>query len=181
MKASFETVSERTYLSRCRVLLLTVCLGCLSMTAARAQDKPAVTVKLTAQKVAVAADGQETLGPGDKTLPGDTILYTATYRNQSEAPVRGLQATLPIPAGQEYVSGSATPGRAEACTVNGLFQRIPLKRMARGPDGQEREEPVPFSEYRKLRWTIGELKAGAATSVSARARVSAVTPPPAKP
>ena len=181
MSATFKTAQGRTNGIRHRVLLVIVCLGCLTGTTTRAEDKPAVTVKLTAQKVVVTADGHETLTAGDKTVPGDTILYQATYRNQSESSVRGLLATLPIPAGLEYVSGSATPARAEACTVNGLFHRIPLKRMVQGPDGQQLEETVPFSEYRKLRWTIGELPAGATTSVSARARVAAGTPPPTKP
>ena len=99
------------------------------------------------------------------------ILYTATYRNRGQSAAHNLQATLPIPEGLEYLPTSATPVNAQACTADGRFQTMPLQRTVSGPDGKPHTVVVPFAEYRKLRWAIGELAAGKTVKVTARARV----------
>ena len=47
--------------------------------------------------------------------------------------------------------------------------------LSRTVDGQQ--EPVPYNEYRMLRWSLGQLPANGAATVSARARVEEVQPP----
>ena len=39
------------------------------------------------------------------------------------------------------------------------------------PTGEKKEEQVPFSEYRALRWELGSLDAGKTTLISARAKL----------
>jgi len=45
--------------------------------------------------------------------------------------------------------------------VDGItFAAFPLRRPVRQPDGTVIEQPIPWSEYRALRWSIGDLNAG---------------------
>ena len=98
------------------------------------------------------------------------IEYAATYRNSSRAPVSNLEATLPIPPHTEYLAGSAQPATAQASVDARSFSRQPLVRKA-NRDGREIEEPVPFREYRYLRWFPGELRGGSSMTFTARVRV----------
>lgn len=148
---------------------------CLLTTAAWAQDKN-LDIKLTVQKVAVTADGKETLEAGDKAKPGETVQYTAVYKNLTKGSLKGLQANLPIPVGMEYLPDSATPKTGVLATVDGVkFADVPLKRKVKASDGKEIEELVPYSQYRGLRWTVGELPAEKSVTVSARTTVGGGT------
>lgn len=139
---------------------------------AAAQAEPAVKAELTQMQV-VTENGKETLKPVQSVKPGDLIEYRVVYTNRSPKAVRDVQAELPIPEGLEYQPKSARPAQnAEAAVKGGAFAREPLMREAAGG----KKEPVPYSEYRRLRWTLGQIAAGAKTEVSARARVSAGVP-----
>jgi uncharacterized repeat protein (TIGR01451 family) len=151
------------------VVLLAACAA-LPMSAL-AQTQSDVAVELTVEQVIVSPDGKETLASAEKTKPGDTLLYTANHRNVSKFPVQRVQANLPIPAGMEYLADTARPDGAKASTDGVHFFPMPLKRMVKVPDGTEREELVPLSEYRKLRWDIGSIEPGQSAVVSARVRV----------
>ncbi len=130
--------------------------------------KDEVTVKLTASKVAPGKDGKETLVSADEAKPGEVIQYEAVYRNETKGAVKGLEATVPIPAGLELIADSAKPAGAQASTDGQTFAATPLMTKA---TATEKSAPVPLSEYRALRWTIPELAAGASTTVTLRARV----------
>jgi hypothetical protein len=45
-------------------------------------------------------------------------------------------------------------------------------RMVTLSDGKRESRPVPLSEYRYLRWNLGELKPGAQAVVTARMRMA---------
>ena len=145
---------------------------------AKPVETAAVTVALQQFKVVKAIDGKEQLLDAASVKPGDVLEYAATYTNKTGKPVSGLVADLPIPEGLEYLPRSAKPGATlvKAAVKDGEFAAEPLMRKAR--DGKA--EPVPYSEYRALRWTLGQLPAGGVTSVSARAKVEVVVPPAPK-
>jgi uncharacterized repeat protein (TIGR01451 family) len=134
-----------------------------------------VTVELQQSKVVQATDGKEQLLDAASVKPGDVLEYTVTYTNKTGKPVSGLVADLPIPEGLEYLPRSAKPGATlvKAAVKDGAFAAEPLMRKTR--DGKA--EPVPYSDYRALRWTLGQLPAGGVASVSARAKVEVVVPP----
>jgi uncharacterized repeat protein (TIGR01451 family) len=150
---------------------------------ASAQQPNPIESRLEARKVVVAADGKEGFAAADAAKPGDVIEYTATYRNTATQPVRNLEATLPIPANTELVSGSATPVGARAAVDSRSFDKVPLKRKVRR-GAAEVEETVPLAEYRALRWYPGELGPGRSIVFKARVRVlddrPATGPPGAK-
>lgn len=137
-----------------------------------ASAKDDVAVSLTASRVTVKPGGRESLVAAEKANPGDVLEYRASYRNTAPAPVRQLAATLPIPAGTEFVPGTAEPAGAMASLDGRTFEAMPLKRKVRLADGREVVQDVPSSEYRYLRWTIAEIAGGAERSVRARVRVS---------
>jgi uncharacterized repeat protein (TIGR01451 family) len=137
-----------------------------------------VAVELTQFKVVVAADGKEQLVDANAVRPGDVIEYRATYTNRTGRDVGGLIADLPIPEGLAYLPRSAQPGatQVQAAVKDGRYAPEPL--MRKTPDNKS--EPVPYADYRALRWTLGRLPVGGVTAVSARAQVEVVVPPPPK-
>jgi uncharacterized repeat protein (TIGR01451 family) len=132
-----------------------------------------VVVTLKAQKVLRGPDGNEVLKVADRAMPGEVIQYDAIYKNESKNGVRNLVPTLPIPPGLEYIPDSAKPAPAKASLDGKTFEPLPLKRQVKLATGETVEQPVPPSEIRALRWELGDLDAGAAAQISARARLAA--------
>jgi uncharacterized repeat protein (TIGR01451 family) len=132
-----------------------------------------LTATLEAHKVVLADNGKEQLVAASKAKPGDVLEYRATYRNISAKPLRAVMATLPVPSrGVEYLPNSAAPAGVEASINGAQFAPAPLKRLVTTPDGKPQQQLVPASEYRFLRWPLGDLPAGASKTVSARVRVT---------
>ncbi|HYM82232.1 MAG TPA: hypothetical protein VEY91_12585 [Candidatus Limnocylindria bacterium] len=129
-------------------------------------------VSLTAHRVVVDARGRESLRPGDRAKPGELVEYRAAYRNAGALALRKVEATLPIPAGTEYLARSARPAPALASVDGQRFEPLPLKRLVRRPDGREELQEVPASEYRFLRWSLGAIEGRTTQTVRARVRVS---------
>jgi uncharacterized repeat protein (TIGR01451 family) len=150
------------------VLAGTGALLCLA--AAWAQNAE-VESRLSVQRVAAQADGRESLGPATSVKPGDVLEYSSSYRNVGKAPARSLQATLPIPAGTEFLPGSTRPVAATASTDGMNFAPLPLKRKLKQADGREVEQLVPTAEYRALRWAPVDLPPGQTLQFVARVRV----------
>jgi uncharacterized repeat protein (TIGR01451 family) len=124
---------------------------------------------LIAQKV-VVVDGRESLVDAQAARPGDVIEYMATYRNAGKDRVSGLQATLPIPRETELIPGTVRPAGAKASVDGRTFADMPLRRTV-VRNGRNVEEPVPYRDYRALRWFAGVLGSGAAVTYTARVRV----------
>lgn len=146
--------------------------------AASTAAKSAVQVELTQARVVKGADGKEQLLDASSVKPGDILEYRATYKNISDKPVQGVVATLPIPEGLEYLPTSAKPGAklVQAATKEAVYAAEPLNRVVAG-----KSVPVPYAEYRSLRWSLGQLPAGGEAAVSARAKVQTYVPPAAIP
>lgn len=163
--------------------LVAVCLLSLGSISALAGDatptataKPASTVgaTLSAMKVSLGADKKEVLSSADKVAPGDLLEYKVTYQNNSKTQLKQLTATLPLPVGTTYVAGSAKPAGAMASVDDKSFAAMPLKRKVKKADGTLEEQLVPLSEYRALRWKLGELAEKNKTVASARVHVNQV-------
>jgi uncharacterized repeat protein (TIGR01451 family) len=127
---------------------------------------------MTNNRVVTGADGKQTLQDGSYARPGDVLEYHAVYRNNGTKPARDLLATLPVPAnGLEYLPKTAFPDGVQASLDGKTFATPPLMRTVKLPDGKEVLREVPVSEYRFLRWKLGELPAGKSVTVGARMRV----------
>jgi uncharacterized repeat protein (TIGR01451 family) len=131
-----------------------------------------VSVQMTNNRVVTGTDGKQTLQDGSHARPGDVLEYHATYKNNGAKPARDLLATLPVPRnGLEYLPKTAFPDGVQASLDGKTYGTPPLMRTVKLPDGKEVLREVPLSEYRFLRWKLGELQPGKSVQVGARMRV----------
>ena len=163
-----------SYLSCSLLVGVLAIMPAMAQQAGSAAPKP-VEATLSVFHVGKNADGKEVLLPADKASPGDTLEYQTVHKNNSKSAINSLTATLPLPEGISYVAGSAKPANAQASLDGKVFAAIPLKTMVKGADGKLEERLVPYSEYRALRWVLGELQANEPVTVSARALVNPVS------
>lgn len=141
-------------------------------------NKGDLSISLVAQKVVKQSNGQDQLQPAERAFPGEVIQYDALCHNQGSEALRRVEPTLPIPAGMVYVPDSAKPAPAQASLDGKNFQPIPLRRKVVLPNGAVELREVPATEYRALRWFIGEMAPGSKTTVIARTRLIPVTTEP---
>ena len=138
-----------------------------------------IVAHMTQMRVVTDAGGKETLQDASSIRPGDIVEYRVTYTNNGKQPVKDLVATMPLPVETEYLPKTAKPGVAiaQAAAVDGRYAPEPLMRKVAGKTDAQ---PVPYTEYRSLRWPLGQLPAGGVTEVSARVRVLTSTAPVAQ-
>jgi uncharacterized repeat protein (TIGR01451 family) len=132
-----------------------------------------VRVTLQAARV-TTANSHEVLASADQAKPGEILEYRAIYTNDGKSAVRQMLATLPIPAGVEYLPRTAAPAVVLASLDGKSFDAVPLMRSERTADGREVIREIPASEYRFLRWTVGTLAAKQSRTVTARVRVAPI-------
>lgn len=144
----------------------------LSLTAsvafAKTEAKQPVSIELSAYQITTNPKGETSFQPVNKVKPNDVIEYRATYTNNTAAPIKNLNATLPIPADTQFLAKSS-PAAAQASTDGVNFAATPLKRKV----GTQTVN-VPLQEYRALRWTIAEILPGKSVTVTAQTRVNSV-------
>jgi len=148
-------------------LFLALCLFQLSSAFAAPSD-----VEVTLKAFQVVGSKQDVkLVPTTRANPGDTIEYQVTYRNGGTTPARQTKAVLPVPAGgMAYLPDTALPASVEASLDGKTFAPVPLKREVM-KEGKKVTETVPPTEYRFLRWDLGDLPAGQAVTVKSRMRL----------
>ncbi|MQR01209.1 hypothetical protein [Glaciimonas soli] len=132
--------------------------------------------QLSANRIEASANGEQ-LKSADKAGPGDVVEYRARYVNKGNSGVNSLVAVLPIPVGATYLDGTAkstNAGTPQASLDGVSFAAMPLKRVIKAADGKEKQELVPYAEYRALRWNLGQLAAGKEALVSLRVRINPV-------
>jgi uncharacterized repeat protein (TIGR01451 family) len=148
------------------VLTTLALLACLPAFAAEGP----LSARLEAYRVVTDAHGAERLAPDSTARPSDVVEYRTTYRNSSPKALRQVAATLPVPTGFVYVSGTAT--RGVLASLDGVtFAAVPLTRRIKGAAGNEITVPVPLAEYRALRWNLGDMPANSTRVVTARMRM----------
>lgn len=160
-----EEQSARRFSLRLFIAILLVSLSTASFAA-----EP-LEIKMSVDKV-VQAEGKESSLPAEKVKPGDTVRYTAKYRNTSALPLRDLNAVVPIPAGMDYTPGKDLPAPSRASLDGKTFETIPLKRKVKMADGSEQWQVVPASEYRAVSWSVAELAANQSVQLAVRATIA---------
>jgi uncharacterized repeat protein (TIGR01451 family) len=135
-------------------------------------DNHGIVVDVKAAKVAVEADGRQMLASVRDAGPGDVVEYHLTYRNTSSQRASNVIGTMKIPAHRLiYIPDSATLRNLYASVDGVKYSPVPLMRKVKRADGTETAELVPVSDYRYLRWQLGDLPAHGSTSVKARLRI----------
>ena len=148
-------------------------VACASSMAAAAQ--PALTSVLHVEKVR-RVHGKEVVGPVLRATPGEVLRYEAVYTSHDRATIRGLLVTLPVPAHTVF-EPPRDKGMAPAqASIDGKhFVTYPAMRLVRTAGGAMVKKPVPDSQYRDLRWSIGTLAPGASKTVYMDVKVPAFT------
>jgi len=112
-------------------------------------------------------DGREQVESASEALPGETLEYRLTYENTSEAPLRALVITGPVPASTDYVGDSAATMVASELVVSidggTTWEAEPVIRTRTNADGSTEEYTVPPAEYTHVRWQSGQQLAAGAT------------------
>ena len=169
-----------TRLFAAQALVVTAfCLVVAPSMAQKAAPEPAGVKSVLSQKlVTVGADGKEVLADAAQIKPGEKMEYAITYTNNTKDAAKGLQATLPIPAGTQYLPSTAKPVLVLASLDGKTFALPPLKRKV-VKDGVTTEVEVPATEYRALRWRMGDLAPAQSVTASARVLVNPLINAPA--
>lgn len=155
-----------------RLIKLASCIAAVAISTlpatvlANTAAKDPVSIELVAYKLSTNIKGEVEAQAATQAKPNDVIEYRATYTNNTDKTIKGLQATLPIPPDTQFLAKSS-PAQAQASTDGVNFAAMPLKRKVGGQTVN-----VPLQEYRALRWTIAELPAGKSVVVTAQTRVS---------
>ncbi len=161
-----------------RSLVLAICLLAAASHASRVAAAERADLRLSAYKLGAVVHNvqlRESLKTLDGIRPGDTIEYEAVYVNGTPALAKNVQVTLPVPAGGlQYLGTSATTPLQQASLDGQRFDAVPLMRNETLADGRVVKRAVPLAEYRALRWTLGDLEAGATRTLKARMQLPAL-------
>lgn len=142
-----------------------------------AQGSGDVVSTLSVNRITTNAQRTEIAEPVKTAKPGDVLEYVADYKNNGKNAAKSLEATLPIPVGTEYIPDSARPSASQASVDGATFESLPLKRKVKQADGKLVEQPVPYADYRFLRWPARDLDAGKILAYSTRVKVVADVAP----
>lgn len=123
-----------------------------------ASDEPLVS-RMEVLRVLEADDGSERTEPASEALPGDVLEYRLSYENRSDAPLRALVITGPVPANTDYVDDSGATRVASEFVVSidggASYEPEPVVRERTLADGSVEEYVVPPREYTHVRWRSG--------------------------
>ncbi len=114
-------------------------------------------------------------GDPEALLPGDVVLYRLRFTNLTADSVRQVVFENPVPAGLDYVAGSAGADRADvtleySIDSGGTYSAAPMAETV--VDGQTVLRPAPPETYTHIRWTLsGWLQPQAAVTAEYRARL----------
>jgi len=119
-------------------------------------------------------------GDSNALLPGDVVQYSLVFTNVTDAPVRSVEFTDPMPPGLTYVTQSARSDRSDVVveySVDGgtTYSEQPMVEQVAG--GQRRLVPAPPESYTHVRWRIeGWVQPGAQVTAEFRAELREAEP-----
>lgn len=143
------------------------CVGSLVATAAPAHAQTADTgrVVLTSEamieRVEIAPDGKELASlkkPGEVVItPGDRVVFTLTYKNQSASPALGFRATNPMPAPIQFVAAAEDWAEVSVDTGKSWGKLANLLVQAKSADGtKDIMRAATVEDVTHVRWVIAD-------------------------
>lgn len=136
-----------------KVFLVAALLGLASTV----QAEGSVALRATAERevTVLSADGQPVIQrvEAGKITPGDEVVYTIAYANQSDDPAENVVITNPVPEHMACVAvPEASPLQLTLSVDGGATFDTPDKLVVIEADGTER--PAKLSDCTHLRWTM---------------------------
>jgi len=133
----------------------------------------AMTARQSVEREVIVRDanGVETVKreAADKVTPGETVIYSIKYENDSAEPATNIVLIMPVPKEVAYVEGSVTGGNANVSfSADDGATYVARGRLTVEQDGARR--PARGDEITHIRWTLtGAVPANAAGEVSYKA------------
>ena len=111
--------------------------------------------------VNAAGEAEKRLVTADVVVPGETVFYTITFTNISDASADNVVLTNPIAAGLVYIDGSAfAPGSDIQFSVDGGENFAAASELTVTEDGESRAAVA--KDFTHIRWVMrNDLAAGA--------------------
>ena len=136
-----------------------------ALTAVQKVEKEVVTTNAAGEKIVSRV-------PAERVSPGETVVYTVEFLNDSEAPATDLVLAMPVPTDIRYLEGSADrPGATIRYSTDGgasYFSREALVTpIVGGGSRRARSEDITH-----IQWTItGPVAVGARDNVTFKGRL----------
>lgn len=127
-------------------------------------DEP-LAVEMQAFKLVQTDDGTVTEIPAETALPGDTILYRATFRNQGDVSLTNLKPRIPVPETMVYLENSVKPTPTQVLVRGKGVQ--PFK-----PSEDTMNVELAAADYAAFIWQLDELDPGSSFQAEIQATVS---------
>lgn len=145
-------------------ILLTVCAVPV---AAAAQERP-IRLQSDVKLVRQAQEGQapELVAP-EGVVPGDTLLFTTSYRNEGASAVSNFVIVNPVPADLVLTDEAATATEVSVDGGKQWGQLANLKIVKE--DGEQR--PATIEDITHMRWVFASVAPSANGEVKFNARV----------
>jgi uncharacterized repeat protein (TIGR01451 family) len=116
-------------------------------------------------------------GDANALLPGDVILYRLTFTNITDVQVRNVDFKDPLPAGLQYVGGSAVADRDDVVITYSIdggqtYSAEPM--IEEVIDGERVVSPAPPEMYTHVRWLVSDwVQPGAQVTAEFQAQLPA--------
>ena len=134
---------------------------------AQAQGKP-MKLESTVQLVRPAdEDGEPRLVAAEGVVPGDTLVFTTSYRNEGGSTVTDFVIVNPVPA--DLVLSDEAASQTEV-SVDGGAKWGSLGELTVLDDNSQ-ERPATIDDITHMRWAIAEVPPAGAGQVRFSARV----------
>ena len=149
------------------ILAVLISVSALTPGAAAAQEKP-VKLESSVHLLRPAEDGAGTqLVEPQNVVPGDTLVFTTSFRNGGSSTVNDFVIVNPVPA--DLLLSSESAAQTEV-SVDGGQRWGPLADL-KIVSSEGQEQPASIENITHMRWAFKEVPAGTAGKVQFSALV----------
>ena len=141
-----------------RTILAFAAAAPLISAAALGSAHAAMTARQVVEKevVTAAPNGEETVTrvPADKVTPGETVVYSIRYKNESAAPAGDIVLVMPVPKEVAYVEGSVAGAEKASISfsADGGATYVARGRLTVVEGGEPR--PARGDEITHIKWSL---------------------------
>lgn len=149
----------------------------LPLMGAAAHAKPDLQMNMVAEKeVTVTEAGKKVLKrvPAEKTLPGDVLVYTMSYKNAGDEKAVAVKVDDPLPAGVKYLANSASGANTQisfSADGGASFASPDQVMVEKVKAGKKEKAKAGAVDYTHIRWVITEVLPGQGGQLGFRAVV----------
>ena len=153
-------------LKKCLMAVLLIVPAILAAPAA-AQERPMKLQSTVQLMLPAEANEAPKLEDARSVVPGDRLMFTTQYRNESASPVKDFVIVNPVP--KDLLLSDADSAQAEVSVDGGTRWGRLAELVILTTDNQER--PATAADITHMRWTFAEVPPGETGQVQFSAAV----------